>query len=39
MAAPGPDAETYRKMSPLAKRIYWVFILAIASWIIYGLLD
>jgi hypothetical protein len=25
-STPGPDDETWNKMSPLAKRIYWAFV-------------
>jgi len=36
MAAPGgPDDETWRRMSPLAKKIYWIFIALVFSWIGY----
>ena len=39
MAAPGgPDKETWEKMSPTARKIYWLFILSICGWIIYLLL-
>jgi hypothetical protein len=34
MAAPGgPDEETWRRMSPRAKRLYWVAVLAIFGFI------
>ena len=36
MAAPGgPDEETWRKMSPLARKIYWIFIATILGIILY----
>lgn len=36
MAAPGgPDDETWRRMSPRAKYVYWVLVVTVASWVAY----
>lgn len=36
MAAPGgPDDETWKRMSPTSKRIYWLFIALVGGWIAY----
>jgi hypothetical protein len=35
MAAPGPDPETWKKMTPLGKAAYWLFIGAIGAFLTY----
>ena len=40
MAAPGgPDDETWRQMSPLARRIYWAVVSLIAGLVLYAFLS
>jgi hypothetical protein len=37
MAAPGgPDEETWKAMSPLARRIYWLAVSAVLFMVLYG---
>jgi hypothetical protein len=37
VAAPGgPDEETWKRMSPRARRLYWIFIASIFALIGYG---
>lgn len=36
MVAPcGPDDETWRRMGPRAKKVYWTFAALIAGWVVY----
>ena len=36
MAAPsGPDDETWRRMSPMAKKVYWICVALVFGWIAY----